>query len=128
MPSYNAFKGQRNLFSSTQSAPALNNCDRATTSTFSKTLTRNNSLPKETYNYGSSEDKLKQLQEQILAKEGEVAILRSQLKELKANFEVEHARKQKEWLEKLNEKTKEIREIQSKLEFKVPIYLCCCVI
>lgn len=59
------------------------------------------------------------MQDKILAKEGEVAILRSQLKEIKTNYEVESAKTRKEWMEKLNEKTKEIKEIQSKLEFKV---------
>lgn len=98
----------------------MHNFQRATTSSVSRTLTRkNNSLPKEVYNSDNNDVRLKELREQILAKEGEVAILRSQLKEVKATFEVENARKQKEWLEKLNEKTKEINEIQSKLEFKV---------
>lgn len=100
----------------------MHNFERATTSTVSRTLTRkNNSLPKKVYHSDNNDVRVKELGEQILAKEGEVAILRSHLKELKANFEVENARKQKEWSEKLNEKTKEINEIQSKLQFKVQI-------
>lgn len=57
-----------------------------------------------------------------MAKEGEVAILRSQLCETKKNIESENVKTQKEWVEKLNAKTKEMNAIQSQLQFKVLCY------
>lgn len=120
LPSYNsAFNAQRNLFSSTQSAPVITNNHLTANSSYSTHLTRNNNLPTTTGKTDDSNSKLKKLQEQIFAKEGEVAILRGQLRDARARYEIEHAKKQKDWLEKLNEKTKEMKLIQSKLEFKV---------
>lgn len=52
-------------------------------------------------------------------KEGEVSILRSQLRDSKAKFETELEKKQKEMIEKLNVKTREVSAVQSELEFKV---------
>lgn len=86
-------------------------------SAFSTRLVRNKSLPTETCD--GLESKVSNLQEQIVAKEGEVAILRSQLKDMKVNFEVQSAKKQNEWVDKLNAKSKEMQAIQTKLEFKV---------
>lgn len=80
-------------------------------------------MPSVVSNSDDYDVKLKKLQEQILTKDGEVSILRSQLNALKTRYESENARKQKEWVKTLNEKTKEIETIQSKLEFKVCKYV-----
>lgn len=102
------------MFASTQSAPATSS------------LVRKNSLP-EAFIQDDPQMKIKRLQEQVIAKEGEVAILRCQLKETKASVETERAKKEKEWSEQLNEKIKEIRAIQTKLEFKVKFVDCIAV-
>lgn len=100
------------MFASTQSAPATSS------------LVRRNNLPEE---FDDPQMKIRRLQEQVIAKEGEVAILRSQLKETKTNSESERVKKEKEWSEKFNEKMKEIKAIQTKLEFKVK-YVGCSVV
>ncbi|KAK5643469.1 hypothetical protein RI129_007314 [Pyrocoelia pectoralis] len=60
----------------------------------------------------------RKLVEEYEAKVGEVSILRSNLKELRAQNEVEQKKQQKEWNEKLLEKTKQLQGVESRLEFK----------
>lgn len=131
LPTYNAFTIQKNLFTSTQSEPNLNlhkpTTSKNTGSQYSTRFIRNNSSPLENINRdirtseraSDAQTKVQRLQEKCEFKDGEVAILRSQLKQTKKNLEVELTQKQKEWFEKLTAKTKEMNAIQSELEFKV---------
>lgn len=68
------------------------------------------------------EVKIKKLQEDLIAKEGEISILRTQLKEIRRNNENDMHRKEKEWSEKLNATTKKLNAVKSELEFKVDIF------
>lgn len=68
---------------------------------------------------------LQDLQQKLQAKDGEVSILRSQLKELKANIEIERQKREKEWNDKLAHATKEMNTVKTQLDFKVRVSLYC---
>lgn len=67
-------------------------------------------------------DKVKNLTETIEVKEGEVSILRSQLKQMKMNFELENAKKGKEKADELNLTKKKMNQFKTELEFKVILH------
>ncbi|GJQ87632.1 hypothetical protein Trydic_g17457 [Trypoxylus dichotomus] len=69
-------------------------------------------------NIGELKEEIRIWKEKCESKDGEVTILRTQLKETKHNLELEHQRKEKEWLEKMNVCSKEIASIKSHLDFK----------
>lgn len=63
--------------------------------------------------------KLAYLQQKCEAKEGEVSILRAQMKKIKTDVAEEQSKKQKEYMEMTNLKEKEIKSIKGQLDFKV---------
>lgn len=65
--------------------------------------------------------KLTYLQQKCEAKEGEVSILRSQMKKMKTEMAEEQSKKQKEHLEITNLKEKQIKSIKGQLDFKVSL-------
>lgn len=65
------------------------------------------------------ETELENLQQRYQEKEGEVTILRTQLKETKNSFNHEHNKVQNEWKKKLGITEKQIQSVTSELEFKV---------
>lgn len=69
------------------------------------------------------EKELKSLKEKCMEKEGEVSVLRAQLKNAQSNIQIEKSKCQKEWVQKLQAKELEITECKSTLNFKVSIFL-----
>nr|CAI5855389.1 unnamed protein product [Callosobruchus analis] len=100
LSSYSFFKKPDAIFASTQLNPKP-----STSKVFS------------TFNDVQSEDTTI-LRQKYEEKEGEVAILRSQIKELKVNQNIEQQRIQTEWKLKLSSTEKEVNSIKSELEFK----------
>ncbi|XP_045478637.1 uncharacterized protein LOC123683788 [Harmonia axyridis] len=62
--------------------------------------------------------KLTYLQQKCEAKEGEVSILRAQIKKMKSDMVEDLSKKQKEYIEITNMKEKEIKSIKGQLDFK----------
>ncbi|VEN58990.1 unnamed protein product [Callosobruchus maculatus] len=100
LPSYSFFKRPDAIFASTQL-----NSKPSTSKAFS------------TFNDVQTEDSTI-LRRKYEEKEGEVAVLRSQIKELKVNQNIEQQRIQTEWKLKLSSTEKEVHSIKSELEFK----------
>lgn len=114
LPSYNAFKQNKDLFASTQANIRFE-------------LPSTSVIPQQ-YKYEVKTEiselkiKLQNLQKQYEAKEGESSILRSRLEEIKGTLEADYAKKRTEWTLKFNSTNKEIDAIKSELEFKVIYY------
>nr|CAH7760848.1 unnamed protein product [Callosobruchus chinensis] len=100
LPSYSFFKKPDAIFASTQLNPKP-----STSKAFSN------------FNDVQSEDTTI-LRRKYEEKEGEVAVLRCQIKELKINQNIEQQRIQTEWKYKLSSAEKEVHSVKSELEFK----------
>lgn len=124
LPSYTAFKNlpDNGSVTSTQSEFFKQSTSKPGNSRFP----RNNSTPTESINTNSykistknEQDQLQQLKETLRTKEGEVSILRSQIKQSRSHFDTERAKREKEWGEKMNLVEKELGSVKSDLDFKV---------
>lgn len=124
LPSYSAFKNlpHNGSVTSTQSEFFKQSTSKPGNSRFP----RNNSTPTESINTNSykistknEQDQLQQLKETLRTKEGEVSILRSQIKQSRSHFDTERAKREKEWGEKMNLVEKELGSVKSDLDFKV---------
>lgn len=62
------------------------------------------------------------MQQQYNEKEGEVSILRAQLRETKSNLQSEQQKLRSEWKQKLTQTERQMKSVKSELEFKVSIY------
>lgn len=116
------------MFTSTQSNSNINSYKPTSNGTIntSPRFSRYKSIPPDdcrSTNFIKPQNDLQRqiqnLQERLQAKDGEVSILRSQLKETKANIETERQKKEKEWNDKLVQATKEMSTIKTQLDFKV---------
>lgn len=63
------------------------------------------------------------MQQEYKEKEGEVSILRAQLRETKSSLQSEQQKLHNEWKQKLTQTEKQMKSAKSELEFKVRIYL-----
>lgn len=110
--SYTSFKQpSTKIYSSTQLEPIFP----------SQPGTSKNLLGKENFK-GSTKD-YEVLQQSYQEKEGEVTVLRTQLKETKAQFIREQNKLQTEWNNKFVLTEKQVQSTRSELEFKVNIYV-----
>ncbi|KAB0799388.1 hypothetical protein PPYR_07268 [Photinus pyralis] len=125
LPSYEGF--QQNIFTSTQinhemtiNKPLADKCRPITkqSGSTSTTLKRTASFSQTTNKEIDIDVKIKKLEEDYESKAGEVGILRSNLRDVKAQHEAEHKKIQKEWSEKLFTTTKQLQGVESQLQFK----------
>lgn len=124
LPSYTAFKNFPRTGSVTSTQSEFSN--QTTSKPGNSRFPRNNSTPTESINTNSykistknGHDQLQQLKETLRTKEGEVSILRSQIKQSRSYFDVERSKREKEWSEKMNFVEKELSSVKSELDFKV---------
>ncbi|KAF5282193.1 hypothetical protein FQR65_LT02890 [Abscondita terminalis] len=121
LPSYSFFQKTSNqLFTSTQTrhtnGTALTN--GTTHATKQGTSLKRAQSFDNTIKDDNLEAKVKTLQKQCEAKAGEVSILRGKLQDIKTHHDTEQSKIQKEWSDKLSDTTKQLKEVQSELEFK----------
>ncbi|CAG9836373.1 unnamed protein product [Diabrotica balteata] len=104
LPNYTIFKAPRQMLSSTQLEV------HATTSKLSNY--------DETHKKSSIEFEIQKLKVQCKEKDGEVAVLRSQLRDIRAQSNVDFQKSQAEWKSKFTNTEKQIQAVKSELEFK----------
>ncbi|KAJ8975059.1 hypothetical protein NQ317_005776 [Molorchus minor] len=106
LPTYSAFREKNSIISSTQIISNSN----PSTSKYDPVTKKGPGT--------ESEKEIKALRQQREEKEGEVAILRLQLRETKIHNQLEQEKSQNEFKQKLNALEKQIKSIKSELEFK----------
>ncbi|KAJ8909574.1 hypothetical protein NQ315_002723 [Exocentrus adspersus] len=111
LPSYSAFKERNILISSTQLPQANNGSGRPGTS-------KDVFVPRRSTTARNIDVDIKTLQDKYNEKEGEASILRLQLQETKATFQVEQQKLQNEWKQQLLQAERQMRSVKSQLEFK----------
>lgn len=114
LPTYSGFKERNVIFSSTQ-LTQVNNGVRPSTSKYEFN-------PKKAISGGDLQKDVNTLQQQYNEKEGEVSILRAQLRETKSNLQSEQQKLRSEWKQKLTQTERQMKSVKSELEFKVSIY------
>nr|XP_022913420.1 uncharacterized protein LOC111424200 [Onthophagus taurus] len=77
-----------------------------------------NPLKTKPINSEDLQDEIKKLKTDYTIKEGEITMLREQLKQVRLNLTGEHQKKEKEWMEKIQLINKELLSTKSDLDFK----------
>lgn len=116
LPNYHGFKeAHKNLYTSTQTNSYIFSASTQSVIGCGNNIITDRIKPDTPIEL---KERIENLKEKCEYRDGEISMLRIQLKETKQNLEQEYQNKEKDWIIKLNTCNKAVTEIKSNLDFK----------